>query len=248
MKFDLHMHTVYSDGRSSVNDVIEVAKQKNIGVAITDHNHIKGSILGYELADKDNIPFICGMELGTNEGKELLLYFKSPQSAENFFKKEVEPFRSNRMTRINRPMTWLVGSMAKDIKKEYEIFFSTIPHPFGVLYKNIHTNPDISNLMLDFANALEAINATMSEAKNMQAFALAKKLGKLCTASTDAHIKRLIGNLTTDILFDELGNISHTDISHNKYLDSSFDIAQTLMQITKCNIAHSILKIGKSRE
>ena len=37
-KFDLHVHTTYSDGNSSVKEAIQVAQAKNlIFLAITDH-------------------------------------------------------------------------------------------------------------------------------------------------------------------------------------------------------------------
>lgn len=247
MKFDLHMHTIFSDGRATPADVIDVAKAKNIGVSITDHNHIKGSILGYEIALKEQIPYICGIELGTNEGKEMLIYFDDPHMAERFYINEVEPFRTNRMTRIGRTMWDFVGIKGKRLKQEYRFYFSALPHPYGVLYKNINSNIELSKEIIKTVDAIEGINASMSPKANKLAQILALKYNKFVTASTDAHFKNLIGNLTTEVLFDKNKNIVLTDISHNSYSDNLFKKSITLLQITKCNIYHSILKTGKSR-
>lgn len=89
MKFDMHIHTIYSDGKSTPKDVVEIAKAKNIGFCVTDHNHIKGSIKSLNLAINSGISSVIGMELGTKEGKELLLYFKDSFLAEQFYIKEV---------------------------------------------------------------------------------------------------------------------------------------------------------------
>jgi len=43
MKADLHTHTVHSDGRQSVDDIIRRAKELGMGaVAIADHNTMDG--------------------------------------------------------------------------------------------------------------------------------------------------------------------------------------------------------------
>ena len=247
MKFDLHTHTVFSDGRSTPNDIIEIAKSKNIGVSITDHNHIKGSVLGYEIAQKRNVPFICGIELGTNEGKEMLIYFDDPFMAERFYVKEVESFRTDRMTRISKSMNEFVAQNGERLKDEYKIYFTTLPHPYGILYKSVESNTEISYKIVEFVDAIEGINASMSPKANFLAQKLALKYNKLVTASTDAHRKNMVGTVTTDIVFGDDKKIVATDISHNAYKDNILDKSLTLLQILKCNISHSILKIGQSR-
>ncbi|CZE50921.1 DNA polymerase III PolC [Campylobacter geochelonis] len=246
MLIDLHMHSIYSDGKPTPYEIIEKAKHLNIGVSITDHNHIKGSIVGYELSKKENVHFILGMELGTNEGKELLIYFNSPENAEAFYINEVEPFRTSRMTRIDRPITDFISEKGNDKKDKYRYKFTTLPHPFGPLYKNIYSNPKLTNEILEFVDCIEVINASQSKKANKKALELAKNLDKFAVASTDAHLLANIGKVTTNIIFDNKDNILSTDISYNKYLDDIFIISKTLIQITKCNIKHSIFKKGDS--
>ena len=73
---DLHIHTNYSDGSSSVEDVLAQAKALGLKqIAITDHNILEGSILGSKMSDVD---FIIGTELSVGyNGTEvhLLSYF-----------------------------------------------------------------------------------------------------------------------------------------------------------------------------
>lgn len=43
MKFDLHVHTTYSDGDYTPQEVIKIAKEKGLGgIAITDHDECRG--------------------------------------------------------------------------------------------------------------------------------------------------------------------------------------------------------------
>lgn len=81
---DLHMHSTYSDGTSSVEEIVEEAK--NLGlkqIAITDHNIIKGSIEASKISEVD---FIIGTELSVDyKGKEvhLLGYFPNGSNYKN---------------------------------------------------------------------------------------------------------------------------------------------------------------------
>ena len=73
---DLHMHSVYSDGSSTVEEIIDKAVELGLTqIAITDHNTIEGSILGKKISP---IEFIVGTELSVgyhNKEVHLLGYF-----------------------------------------------------------------------------------------------------------------------------------------------------------------------------
>lgn len=74
---DLHIHTNYSDSRSTVREVIEVAKAKKLdGVAITDHNTLKG----YEVAKRlgSRLIIIPGVEVKAKEGHIIGLGVSKP--------------------------------------------------------------------------------------------------------------------------------------------------------------------------
>lgn len=247
IEFDLHMHSIYSDGRSTPQEIVEIAKSKNIGFVITDHNHIKGSIIAKKMADKERVSAFCGVELGTNEGKEMLIYFDKPFKAEEFYIKEIEPYRTSRMTRIDRSMWEFVGDEFMELKNRYEIYFTTIPHPYAMLYKSVRRNPLLSSAMLKVADGVEAINLSMSSKANAKAYALGVKFGKFLTASSDAHLKSDIGLVTTKLKFGENATVIESDISHNFSHSHILRNSLNLLQITKENINYSLLKKGNFR-
>ncbi len=86
MIFDLHVHTTYSDGLLTPNEVIDLAVKKGIdGIAITDHDTILGIEPAIQYSKRiDGIFIIPGIELGCVYGDEdihILGYFidyKSP--------------------------------------------------------------------------------------------------------------------------------------------------------------------------
>ena len=61
---DMHFHSVYSDGRNRVDEIVEYAEYLGIGVAITDHNAIQGAV---EINAYDNVMSIPGIEVTSFE-------------------------------------------------------------------------------------------------------------------------------------------------------------------------------------
>ena len=76
---DLHMHSLYSDGTSTTNELVKMAMEKNMKlISLTDHDTIDGLSEMKKLCDENNIKFINGIELSTvYNGKEvhILGYF-----------------------------------------------------------------------------------------------------------------------------------------------------------------------------
>ncbi len=66
MKFDLHVHTSFSDGKFRPSKVIELAIQRNLnGIAITDHDTVSGLDEAIEYGKRhSNFKVIPGIELG----------------------------------------------------------------------------------------------------------------------------------------------------------------------------------------
>ena len=61
---DLHIHTIYSDGELTPNEVLELAKENNVGLfSITDHDTLMGVKKLLETYDKNEIRFIPGIEM-----------------------------------------------------------------------------------------------------------------------------------------------------------------------------------------
>lgn len=72
MLVDFHMHSVFSDGLLTPEQLVEAAKAHGISmIALTDHDEIAG-IPYMERAAKDDIRIISGMELSSSyKGKEV---------------------------------------------------------------------------------------------------------------------------------------------------------------------------------
>jgi predicted metal-dependent phosphoesterase TrpH len=79
LKFDLHVHTCYShDCRTSLKEVISYSQKKGLdGIAITDHNTVKGALKLIKLK-KMGILIIPGIEISTNQGHIIGINVKIP--------------------------------------------------------------------------------------------------------------------------------------------------------------------------
>lgn len=77
---DVHMHTNYSDGTGSVEEVLRFAENYtplNV-IAITDHDTIEGALRARDLVARHSYPFevIVGEEISTREGHMLALFLE----------------------------------------------------------------------------------------------------------------------------------------------------------------------------
>ncbi len=77
-KADLHIHTTYSDGTTSVRELLEyvVTRTDLRVIAITDHNTIAGALEARRLAASYGIEVIVGEEVSTAEGHLLALFIE----------------------------------------------------------------------------------------------------------------------------------------------------------------------------
>ena len=74
LKKDLHMHTVYSDGRLTPEQLIDMRVSEGYELlAITDHDGIGGSVKGAPYAEKLGVKYIYGIEFDSEDelGKDI---------------------------------------------------------------------------------------------------------------------------------------------------------------------------------
>lgn len=82
MNCDLHTHTNHSDGSSTVAELVRDAKEKNLIIALTDHNTVTGLPEFLSEAERLGVTAVGGTELSTvHEGREfhLLGLFIEPE-------------------------------------------------------------------------------------------------------------------------------------------------------------------------
>lgn len=77
LRIDFHVHTDHSDSISSVKEIIESARKKNLdGIAITDHDTMTAVKQAQKLAH--DLIIIPGIEIGTEDGHLLVLGLTRP--------------------------------------------------------------------------------------------------------------------------------------------------------------------------
>ncbi len=129
-KADLHIHTYYSDGLLSPQQVIEYVKDKNLKtISITDHDAVAGVQEAIDLADRE-VEVIPGVELSTIYHEidvHILGYYCDYQNSELIrYLTDLKCFRENRVRQM-------IEKLAKfGIKLEYN-YVCNIAQQKGVL-------------------------------------------------------------------------------------------------------------------
>ncbi len=132
---DMHFHTEYShDCKTKLQDVLSHAKSLGIGVAVTDHNDIRGSLLALEQKDLFVIP---GIEVTSKNDKDILLYFYSEGDLVNFYQKYVKKnLKYHKRFRFNKTSL----SIQEIIDAAHDLnAVSSVAHPFTVQPKKVST-------------------------------------------------------------------------------------------------------------
>jgi predicted metal-dependent phosphoesterase TrpH len=100
-KIDLHIHSHYSDGKSSCENLIELAYKKKLEIiSITDHDTLEGTEESIETARKYSIPYICGVEISTNVEDMLHILGYGINYKDEKFRKFVNFCQKKRFDRI----------------------------------------------------------------------------------------------------------------------------------------------------
>lgn len=188
---DIHIHTRYSDGLNRIFTILKRCKRKNIGVGITDHNAIEGSL---EASKQKDILVIPGVEITSKENVDVLIYFYNSKDLKNFYNKNVKKYIDSTkiFPRLTKPMVEIL-----DDCKKYKCL-TVIPHPFGFAYKNISKFIKKKyNRKLINVDAIEVINGEVNRKRNLKAVEWSKLLKKPITAGSDAHINLEVGNVLT---------------------------------------------------
>lgn len=180
-KADLHIHTTYSwDGTTTVSAVLKyVANQTDLNmIAITDHDEIRGALLGLELAPTYGVNVIPGCEISTAEGHLLALFIhERPPSG--------KPLRETILHVGER------GGMC------------IAPHPSapgasslsGAAIRRALIDPDVARVLV----GIEVFNAGLvPKTGNRVAQRLANSLSVAQVGNSDAHMLWMIGRGATE--------------------------------------------------
>ncbi|WP_321423440.1 PHP domain-containing protein [uncultured Methanobacterium sp.] len=177
MKYDLHTHSKYSrDGWIDVEKMVKIAIKKGLsGIALTDHNTIKGALKAKKL-ESEKFKVIIGSEISTERGEVIGLFLS-------------EEIRSRRFEEV-----------ISQIQDQDGII--VLPHPFDNIRGNgINPNHEDAKLV----DYVEIFNSRCLLNKyNIQAEKYAEKYGLHGLAGSDAHFAHEIGNAGVYIQEDDL--------------------------------------------
>jgi predicted metal-dependent phosphoesterase TrpH len=191
---DTHVHTRYSDGIAGVKRIERHCGNRGLGVAVTDHNEIRGAI---SLLERERAAVIPSIEVGTEEGIDLLVYFATGDALEEFYIGAVEPHLRHRfMVR-----SWIRAEHCLRSAREMGGYIS-LAHPFALGRKSLdyqhgRRGKSFVQTVLDGVDAIELHNGGVHRLANLKAKNYAATAGKRLTVGSDSHRLGTIGSSGT---------------------------------------------------
>ncbi len=189
---DLHFHSHYSDGHNSIEAIAQKASELGIGIAVTDHNEIRGAV---EIAQYHDILSIPGIEMTSSEGTHILIYFYQLDQLEAFYHDHVIPHMGHDI------MSSTVLQMEEIIKRARK--FKTViifPHPYCGVYtgiQNSYFSDDRREHIFSMVDGVEVINSENMKISNLRSALLGFNLNKGITGGSDGHRVAQMGKVVT---------------------------------------------------
>lgn len=168
MKFDLHVHSIYSKkcGYMEPKHIVKTAVRRGLdGIAITDHETIRGGLKAAEYSEGD-FEVITGSEIMTFRGEIIGLFLSEEIHSRDFF-----------------------GAI-EEIQNQNGVVI--VPHPFDSLRKSaLHpTENDV-----ELIEGIEGFNGrSVFQKSNTEAIEFGTRSKLAITAGSDAHFSNEIGN------------------------------------------------------
>ena len=149
----------------SVPRIERFCDARGIGVAVTDHNEIRGAT---SLCERGRVPVIPAIEVGTEEGVDLLVYFPQRRALEAFYRRRraIFPFTVH-------GRSWIQTIDCLRIAKEMGAYVS-LAHPFALGRKSLdyqhgrHGQPFVTSVM-EAVDAIELHNGGVHRQANRKA-------------------------------------------------------------------------------
>jgi len=165
-----------------VGSIAKRALELGIGIAITDHNEIKGAV---EIDQYQNCFNIPGIEVTSREGTHLLVYFYDIGSLKQFYQKDVRPYMGHDIMSSTR-------LEMEDIIQRARSFESVLvfPHPYSATFtgiQNTYFSEERLERIFEMVDGIEVINAENLNKWNLRSAILGFNLGKGITGGSDGH-------------------------------------------------------------
>lgn len=170
---DIHVHTRYSDGHSSVAQVLDQADRVGLSViAITDHDTIEGALEAQRIAHRFAVDVVVGEEVSTLDGHLLVLFLERALPPRRPAVETIAAaHEQGALCIVAHPFDWLVSSFGHAMRR----------HCAG-------TMPFWS------VDGVEAFNASLPlPGMNARAAAIAAELSLTACGGSDAHHYSTVG-------------------------------------------------------
>jgi predicted metal-dependent phosphoesterase TrpH len=180
-KYALHLHTKYSKcSNCEPGKILEVTKKQGFtGIAITDHNTIRGALETKKLNKDDEFEIIIGEEVSTDIGHVLIYYVEEaimPGNVEDVIRAARE---QKSICVLAHPYNLIASKIGALVK-------------FEAARKTLSKNDADKVELFD---AIEGFNARcLLNKDNILAQKLAETYNKPAIAGSDAHFPNEIGN------------------------------------------------------
>ncbi len=173
MNYDLHNHTHYSPcSNLKPWTLLKLAKRRSMnGIAVTDHETIKGALQVKKLNRDRAFEIIVGEEVKTQYGDVIIYYLQEEIKSSDLF------------------------SVIDEVKAQSALI--AIPHPFRTSLNPILKFSYPIEKIKNKVDAIECFNARTLPGDNKKAEILAKKLGMPGIGGSDAHFKFEVGRAYT---------------------------------------------------
>ena len=190
---DMHFHSVYSDGAATISQILEKIRKLKIGVAITDHNEIKGAVEAFN-NKRDRDFLIPGIEVKSKEMVDILFYFYTIDELMAFFDIDILP---NKQKYFHTSRTLIPLSNLIALSSKYRCVTS-VAHPFGYTLRTT-TKFDFKEYepTLKQVDVFEAVNGGNTRKQNLDAINYIKKHKKAFTGGSDGHSIYSLGKILT---------------------------------------------------
>ncbi len=198
MKWDIHCHTTFSDGMSTVREMFEEARRIGLdGIVITDHDFMGHRKLVEREAKRAGIATVPGVEISTPYGDILAIGIEEiPEGT--------------------------LEEMLEGIREQGGV--SVAAHPFGGYWEVQFTElPEITELF----DAWEVLNGGVGREGNAKAVKYAMENGLVGTAGSDAHFRTDIGSCYVEVDGDIVDSIRKGKVRVGTRIDYLEQLAET---------------------